>query len=349
MFPPSPRSNSLRLDLSDSNSRRAMTSFISLSTVILVVVSIFSWRSHLQHTDFIARERMALVVGNFHRESERADEGLTETLAETDGHHVERSTPTLEDFNELYEHVLAKQTENELLRKMLDKKQGMIDFLEKKSKANKKADQSSSETILMSALAKSSHDVKGEIIDLIVKEYTSPDSPDDEGTTLDSALEAIDLKHTDGEAIQVKGFPFLYVGSVGASLNKESLLNKNITHVVNWSNSARCNVVDGIEYLCVRGIRDRTDMSRPESVEELRDAVEFVERTRLAGGKVMSHCWYGKNRSVTLLVAYLMKYSGMEIGEATDLVAETRPIADPYVKSLELYRDRYLINDDSNA
>ncbi|KAL7520826.1 hypothetical protein ACHAWX_005529, partial [Stephanocyclus meneghinianus] len=133
----------------------------------------------------------------------------------------------------------------------------------------------------------------------------------------------------------------------GASLNRESLLEQNITHVVNWSNSARCNVIDGVEYLCVRGIRVRKDMSRPESVEKLSNAVEFVERVRLAGGKVMSHCWYGKNRSVTLLVAYLMKYAEMEIEEATNLVAQTRPVADPHVEALEVYRDKYLVKTDS--
>ncbi len=37
------------------------------------------------------------------------------------------------------------------------------------------------------------------------------------------------------------------------------------------------------------------------------------------GPSVMSHCWYGRNRSVTLLVAYLMKYAGMSINEATRL------------------------------
>ena len=43
-------------------------------------------------------------------------------------------------------------------------------------------------------------------------------------------------------------------------------------------------------------------------MKKLDDAVEFVEQARLAGGSAMSHCWHGANRSVTLLVAYLVKY-----------------------------------------
>ena len=84
---------------------------------------------------------------------------------------------------------------------------------------------------------------------MIMNLYTLPDSLDDKGTTLESAFEAIDLNHTDGAALQVKGFPFLYFGSVGTSLNRESVLEQNIMHMVNRLNSARCNIVDGVEYL----------------------------------------------------------------------------------------------------
>ncbi len=30
--------------------------------------------------------------------------------------------------------------------------------------------------------------------------------------------------------------------------------------------------------------------------EELEEVVDYVESVRLAGGKAMSHCWYGRNR-----------------------------------------------------
>jgi hypothetical protein len=37
-----------------------------------------------------------------------------------------------------------------------------------------------------------------------------------------------------------------------------------------------------------------------------------------------------------------MKYAGMGIDEATALIAETRPQADPYVGALALYEKYYL-------
>ena len=81
-------------------------------------------------------------------------------------------------------------------------------------------------------------------------------------------------------------------------------------------------------------------------MKKIADSVEFIEKARLAGGSVMSHCWYGRNRSVTVLVAYLMKYAGMSINEATRLIAETRPQADPYVEALKSYQRNYLDSRD---
>ena len=66
-----------------------------------------------------------------------------------------------------------------------------------------------------------------------------------------------------------------------------------ITSIINWSSTARCHVFDDIEYMCIEGIRGA---EMQERTDELAKAVDYVESVRLAGGKAMSHCWYGKNR-----------------------------------------------------
>ena len=216
--------------------------------------------------------------------------------------------------------------------------------LKKKLSLYEPKSQTRTQRVLISGLADSYAEVQDEIADLLIQTYTSAPSDSPPFDTLDSALQAVEFKVMDGEPIQVKGYPFLYVGSVGASLNKEDLVENNITHIVNWSGTARCNVFDDIEYKCVFGIHG-ADMASPDNVEQLSDAVEFMENARKSGGSVMSHCWYGRNRSVTALVAYLMKYAGMSIDDATDLVAVTRPQADPYIEALESYEAQYLNTD----
>ena len=48
------------------------------------------------------------------------------------------------------------------------------------------------------------------------------------------------------------------------------------------------------------------------------------------------------NYSVTLLVAYLMKYEGMTAAEANDLIKKSRPQAEPYWGALQEYSNNYL-------
>ena len=231
--------------------------------------------------------------------------------------------------DEMYEKNIAQ------MQKKIDEKKKEINSLKQKLSSN-----SELETMLLSGLAQSSSSEKDEVIKLLIEQYTAGSSPDETEDRLVSAFEAIGYKHTDGRPIRINGYPYLYVGSVGASLNENAIRARNITHVVNWSSTARCNVWGDINYLCIYGLRERSDMSR--QIEKLRDAVEFVEGARLSGGSIMSHCWYGRNRSVTLLVAYLMTYAGMDAHEATSLISETRPTADPYYDALALYKERYL-------
>jgi len=239
------------------------------------------------------------------------------------------------------EQIIKMEAKNKHLRNKLNEEEEQITSLQRNFSLYEQ--RSLSEKILMTDLTDSSSKVKDELIDLIISNYASTSSPYEQFEKLDSAFEAVEFKHSDGEPAQVNGYPFLFVGSVGSSLNQKALVANNITHVVNWSSSARCNVFEGIEYRCFQGISGRMDMKKMENVKKLSDAVEFVERARRAGGSVLSHCWWGMNRSVTLIVAYLMKYgSGMGINEATALVAETRPQANPYGEVLNLYKKNYL-------
>ena len=87
---------------------------------------------------------------------------------------------------------------------------------------------------------------------------------------------------------------FFIAYATGASLNHESLRKNGNTNVINWSSSAKCNAFDDIEYMCIRGINGGPAME--DHLDKLDKAVETIESTRKAGGRVLSHCFYGKNR-----------------------------------------------------
>ena len=129
-------------------------------------------------------------------------------------------------------------------------------------------------------------------------------------------------------------------------MNHESLRKNGITHLINWSSSAKCQTFEDVEYLCLADVRSPFQMEN--RLEDLDRAVEFIERARESGGRAMSHCWYGRNRSVTLLVAYLMKYESLSYDEALVLVQKTRPKADPYKNVLDAYSKRYIVSSGGN-
>ena len=70
---------------------------------------------------------------------------------------------------------------------------------------------------LLSFLSESSLG-REKVIEFMIDQYVSPTSPDDNMIDkLDNAMDAISLLETDGEPVQVVGYPFLFVGSVGTS------------------------------------------------------------------------------------------------------------------------------------
>lgn len=61
----------------------------------------------------------------------------------------------------------------------------------------------------------------------------------------------------------------------------------------------------------------------------LDEASEFINKSILDGGVVLVHCYVGKSRSATNLMAYLIRYNGLSVADALKLVQEKRLIAKP--------------------
>ena len=77
-------------------------------------------------------------------------------------------------------------------------------------------------------------------------------------------------------------------------MNFKSIQQNEITHVINWSSSAKCDAFTNIQYMCITGISGRGGMLH--DLAQLDKAVEFIEAARKSGGTVLSHCWHGRNR-----------------------------------------------------
>jgi len=116
----------------------------------------------------------------------------------------------------------------------------------------------------------------------------------------------------------------LYLGSVGAANNKSELKRLNITHILTVANSLPPTHPNDFVYKIIN-IPDREDVNIENYFDE---CFAFIDEAKRMGG-VLVHCFVGKSRSVTVVVAYLMKKHGMSMSEALKHVKSKRPIASP--------------------
>ncbi|KAL7210270.1 hypothetical protein ACSBR1_031772 [Camellia fascicularis] len=117
----------------------------------------------------------------------------------------------------------------------------------------------------------------------------------------------------------------LYLGSVGATVNKTALKSLNVTHILTVANSLGPAHPNDFVYKVV-SVPDRADINIAQYFDE---CFNFIDGAKRMHGGVMVHCFAGISRSVTIVVAYLMKKRGMSLSEALEHVRSKRPMAAP--------------------
>lgn len=93
----------------------------------------------------------------------------------------------------------------------------------------------------------------------------------------------------------------------------------------------------GIEQLWLPTV----DFNHP-SAEHVEAGADFIERHRLAGGRVYVHCKAGRARSATVVLWWLVKYGHLTPEEAQAAILAARPHSNPHIFErpviTELYR-----------
>lgn len=120
---------------------------------------------------------------------------------------------------------------------------------------------------------------------------------------------------------------YLCVSGVN-SVNMETLRRHKITCVINTAaeiSPMKSEDLCGLEYMYVP-LRDEND---EKLVRNLDTCVAKIHTVRHRGGKTLVHCLCGRSRSVSVCVAYLIKYGGLTCKEAIKKIRNVRPEADP--------------------
>nr|XP_020635486.1 dual specificity protein phosphatase 5 [Pogona vitticeps] len=123
----------------------------------------------------------------------------------------------------------------------------------------------------------------------------------------------------------VEILPFLYLGSAYHASKCEFLANLNITALLNVSRKSSEPCTDQYSYKWI----PVEDSHTADISSHFQEAIEFIDCTRRAGGKILVHCEAGISRSPTICMAYLMKMRKFRLEEAFDYIKQRRSLISP--------------------
>ncbi|XP_020228552.1 dual specificity protein phosphatase 1 isoform X2 [Cajanus cajan] len=117
----------------------------------------------------------------------------------------------------------------------------------------------------------------------------------------------------------------LYLGSIASAFNKLHLKNHNITHILTVASRIKPPHPADFVYKLINVV----DKNHEDLKQHFNECFDFIDEAKRLGGGVLVHCFAGKSRSVTVVIAYLMKTRGMSFNEAWQHVRTIRPAALP--------------------
>ncbi|CDW90467.1 dual specificity protein phosphatase 1 isoform 2 [Stylonychia lemnae] len=167
------------------------------------------------------------------------------------------------------------------------------------------------------------------------------------------AMTAMKLTREDNVAAEI--IPNLFLGSVGVAFNKDSLNKHGITHILTCADKIQPRFATEFKYMCLPIL----DTPSENIGKYFRQAYLFIsdalsENSKvLEGGlknNVLVHCFAGKSRSTSFVLAYLMVKEKINLRDGLELSRQKRPIAQPnpgFILQLKLFeKELFGVNSD---
>lgn len=138
----------------------------------------------------------------------------------------------------------------------------------------------------------------------------------------------------------------IYISNLSTAMNKELLDElgiKNIISCISHENSVLPKMT--YKFICCY---DDVGFDISQYFDECTGFIDYIINS---GEKVLIHCMYGKSRSVSIVIAYLIRFQKMSCNTALEKIRLCRNIAHPndyFIKQLidyELTHSGVMIND----
>ncbi|KRX02944.1 hypothetical protein PPERSA_09066 [Pseudocohnilembus persalinus] len=188
-----------------------------------------------------------------------------------------------------------------------------------------------------------------------------------------STLKALSiLKISKEDSIPIKIIDHIYIGSIGAALSQNELKKNNIEYILNATADEQIPDYNKIVQNCqqIQKIQDvqneeKFDSNYQEKVkqikkykqiklkdnyqqqvlDQIKESNSYIQEAENEQKNILVHCFQGKSRSCTLIIAYMMQRYKMKRDEALDIIRKYRPNASPnfgFMKQLLVYEKQLL-------
>lgn len=136
--------------------------------------------------------------------------------------------------------------------------------------------------------------------------------------------------------------PYLFIGSYQDAIDSLQLKQNNIQSIVTTAFELPCPslLANSLQIPCVKFSWD--DTMSFNILKDLDSVTELIHTLRLKKKNVLVHCQMGISRSVSAVIAYLMRYSALTFRQAYNFVKLQRRIAYPnphFIKQLIHYEN----------
>ena len=137
----------------------------------------------------------------------------------------------------------------------------------------------------------------------------------------------------------------IYLGDFRTADNINILRQYNITHIINCAFNLPNRYPDQITYKRLN-LRDEPDQPITQRLEE---AYKFIKENK--DKNIFVHCVFGKSRSASVVIFYVMKEKKLNFQDAKNFVKNIRNIVEPnsgFESELNRYYEEHIKNEVEN-
>ena len=136
-------------------------------------------------------------------------------------------------------------------------------------------------------------------------------------------------------------YKWLYLGSFENACDIKELRRNKINYVLNCAQECKnLTLPKSINQLHLN-IRDEPEFNIKKFFDQTND---YINKVRNEGGNILVHCKVGRSRSVSCIIAYLVKYFGYNVDSAIKFIKKKRPQIMPnqgFIQQLHEYESSF--------